>query len=351
MTLTKKVIPLAYVFSGASSITSIYVIEKTGKYIFARRQKGGPTVWTFDDFEDILNIGEAPTASFDSTSNKIYVDHVRNGQSYRRTIQVGTEGSAWILIPDYLELTGNILRPPDFVNDLVFSASGIPVIGSITNTFEQLYDTSTDSTIITKNSVLGSGLFSKTKTKFLGGTFFMSPSGLHGFNNEFLNPGYSNDFLVYLPYIIYIAPVSILNVTFYEVYGPDNATLLLSIPYSSFLTWYNLNAFVGTTLYFGWRGTVSVYPNGTSIFNFVLPDEDRIKLHSISNSNKVDFSPTQINTEPRDTVEDLMSSSLSIFNDIVTYTQALPSGNETEDSITINGTISGSGLPLVTALA
>jgi hypothetical protein len=84
MTFVKDVITLAYVSSGGSSIVYLEAIEKSGKYIYGRKQVLSGGSWIWDDYEYVLNTGEQPRAYYDPAVNKVYLSYKKDSISWVR---------------------------------------------------------------------------------------------------------------------------------------------------------------------------------------------------------------------------------------------------------------------------
>jgi len=101
-TLIRDSIVLAFVGSGISDVVYIDLIEKTGFYIFSKRQIFSGGNWIWDDYEYRLNVGRDPTASYDSINDKVYLTFSKDGSSYVRIFDL-TDPLTWEYLPHYSE--------------------------------------------------------------------------------------------------------------------------------------------------------------------------------------------------------------------------------------------------------
>lgn len=122
MTEMRNVIPLAYVQSGATSISRIEELEKTGNYIFIRKQVDTGSGWVWDDYEYRLNTGDQPRAFYDSVSNKIYMSYKKDGIAYNRVLDPTNE-LTWEYLPNVTIQSNNITLNRDPQNSSVLSIS------------------------------------------------------------------------------------------------------------------------------------------------------------------------------------------------------------------------------------
>ena len=84
MGFLKDVILLAYINSGNTSITKISELERTGNYIYVRKQVLSGNNWVWNDYELFLNTGSEPKCFFDSTAGKIHLTYEKDSVSYIR---------------------------------------------------------------------------------------------------------------------------------------------------------------------------------------------------------------------------------------------------------------------------
>jgi hypothetical protein len=260
MTFTKSVIPLAYVFSGSSSITRLIEVEKTGNYIYARRQKpDGSGGWSWDDYEDLLNSGEQPSAVLGG--NRIYITYTKDSSVYQRIIEVGNENNAWDFLLDY-QINTNIINPSEipFKVEQQLQSSSIPIYQP-TVTYEQIFKTSIDSY---PNMVSSSN------------TIYMDDD-IVDFTNNGLGMGwYKSDPASIYKYLFFLPTVKpkLANITiedaYYEFYS-NNHTFLHDVSYSNVNTYHEL-AITGP-FYLGFRFTLN---NITKKQLVVLPPNQRL---------------------------------------------------------------------------
>lgn len=350
MTFMASIIPLAFVFAGASSVVRLLAIENSGNYILARRQKpDGFGGWVWDNYEDVLNSGEDPDAVFNPNNNRIYITYKRNSVVYQRIIQVGSESNAWLLIPDYLEIAGPTKVPDDFLNELDISTSSLEVKKSIDNTFTQIFDFQTDTNIADRNAIMSSGLRLATTLTEFGGSF--TYTRLFGTKDSFDNPGYSSHLFLYLPLLKLTptSPIFYFNTAFYEIYASDNMTLLESIPYFANIgSWRNIDSYDGQRIFLGFRGTYTVFNNGSNLATLTLSPSERLPVDAFINSIQSQDG-NQKNVTARDLLREIMPSGLPLKAQIdITFIQIFDF--ETDNTINTRGAITGSSLPLKTVV-
>jgi len=344
MTFISTIIPIAFVFSGSSSIVRLLSIENEGNYIYARRQKpDGFGGWVWDNYEDILNSGESPSAYFNTLTNRIHLTYKRNSSVYQRIIQVGNESNAWSLLPDYAETAGPTKIPDDILNECDIIPSGARLVSPIVSTFTQLYDFRTDNTNNDKLTSSGARLTAIT-TQFGGSFSFTRASGT---KDTFLNPGYIANLYLYLPIISLVSgtPITLLNNTFYEIYDTDNQTLLESVPYSANIgKWKNIDAYVGKRIFLGFRGQYSVYNDKSNLADISLSPADRSPVDAFNNSIQTEEG-NQKNVSVSDLIKEIIPSSLPLKAQIdITFIQLYDF--ETDNTIDSRGAVGTSGLPL-----
>jgi len=109
ITFMKDVIALAFVNVGLSTIVRINPIEKTGFYIFNRRQVASGPDYVWDDYESRLNPGRKPEAFFDSTANKAYCTFIKDGSTFIRMFDT-TSSLTWEDVNNVQEVS-SILYP------------------------------------------------------------------------------------------------------------------------------------------------------------------------------------------------------------------------------------------------
>lgn len=128
MSTTKNAILLAFVNVGASEITRLEEIEKSGKYIYVRYQKFIGTQYVWDDKEYIVNVGEQPRALYIEATDKIIMSYVKNDIGYVRAFSLDNE-LTWEYLSSY-RIENDVIR---FNDDAESSARFFSsVTGSIT---------------------------------------------------------------------------------------------------------------------------------------------------------------------------------------------------------------------------
>lgn len=136
-TILSESIPLAYVNVGNSAITNMELVESSGTYIFVQRQVNVAGEWVWEDREERLNSGEAPTAYVESGSDKINLYYVRDKNYYLRIFDpVDSETFEYI---HHVTESAGVLYPD---NDLrSFSTNSIGAGNSlVSGTNQVLYD-------------------------------------------------------------------------------------------------------------------------------------------------------------------------------------------------------------------
>ena len=125
---------LAYVSSGGSSITRIYELEKTGNYIYVRRQYWTGTEWEWNDYENLLNTGSEPFCFYNADTGYIYLSYKKDGISYTRLFNPLDE-LTWEYLPNIQITSGSITLKKDPENSIVVvgTASGYKSIVSVIN--------------------------------------------------------------------------------------------------------------------------------------------------------------------------------------------------------------------------
>lgn len=121
-TLIKSVIVLAYIGSGSSSIVNIENVERTGTYIFSKRQVDVGGEWQWDDYEYRLNTGRQPTASYDAANDRVYLTFSRDGLSFVRVLDL-TNILTWEYLPHY-SITGGVIYPEPYQQNTSISKLG-----------------------------------------------------------------------------------------------------------------------------------------------------------------------------------------------------------------------------------
>jgi len=126
-------IVLAYVNVGHTAIVSVEEVEKTGKYIYVRKQElsGGNWVWAGE--ENIVNTGEQPKAFYDLSLNKIFLSYKKDSVVYVRVFDLSTE-LTWRYLPNIQISSGtiNMNHNPEIALSF-FTAAGSKSIGAITD--------------------------------------------------------------------------------------------------------------------------------------------------------------------------------------------------------------------------
>lgn len=107
MNFLKDVILLAYVSSGNSSITRIYELERTGQYIYLRRQTLVGSTWEWNDYEELLNTGSNPMCFYSSTTGLVYLNYTKDNATYVREFNPVDE-LTWELLQNITITSGNI---------------------------------------------------------------------------------------------------------------------------------------------------------------------------------------------------------------------------------------------------
>jgi hypothetical protein len=109
---------LAYVGSGVTEVVYVDNIEKTGTYIFTKRQVLSGSNWVWDDYEYRLNVGKNPTASYDSMLNRVYLSFSKDSCSYVRVFDL-TNPLTWEYLAHFNDVGGTIYPSNDPQGTLV----------------------------------------------------------------------------------------------------------------------------------------------------------------------------------------------------------------------------------------
>jgi hypothetical protein len=239
-------------------------VEKTGNYIYARRQKpDGSGGWSWDGYEDLLNSGEQPYATING--NRIYITYTKDSAVYQRIIEVGNENNAWDFLLDY-QINTNIISPSEipFKVEQQLISSGSPNIQSTPITFEQIYERPIDSKsnleYSSNDAVLADAFISTTPDR----------TGLGWYRSDASSV---DKFLLFLPYV-YFKEFTRFSDGYYEVYS-NNQVFQFDISYSNVNTYYELSATSGP-FYLGFRCNL-VHSNLKRV-PFVLPPKQRLYL-------------------------------------------------------------------------
>jgi hypothetical protein len=114
MNFLKDVIMLAYVSSGSSSISSIEELERSGNYIYCRKQTLVGMNWVWDDYEVLLNTGSNPMCFYNSSTGFIYLNYIKDSISYVRTFNPASE-LTWQYLSSTTIISGtiNLNRNPE----------------------------------------------------------------------------------------------------------------------------------------------------------------------------------------------------------------------------------------------
>lgn len=127
MTFLADKIILAYVSSGASSITRIIEYEHTGNYIYVRKQFLLGSDWIWGDYEEILNTGSEPSCFYNSVQNRIYLNYKKDSASYVRVFNPADE-LTWEFLPNIsisdISNTITLNRDPENTFSTTGSSSG-----------------------------------------------------------------------------------------------------------------------------------------------------------------------------------------------------------------------------------
>jgi hypothetical protein len=137
----KDIIILAYISSGASSITRIEEVEQTGYYIFLRKQVYTGTEWVWENYEYRLNTGKQPRAYYDSNTNKIYLSYLKDSASYLRIFDFSNE-----LTWEYLQnitINSNIITLNKDPQNIFYFSGGSSGFKSKCDIFDDLYPMTT----------------------------------------------------------------------------------------------------------------------------------------------------------------------------------------------------------------
>lgn len=131
MSVVKDVVLLAFVNSGASAITRVENLEKTGRYIFLRKQTWNGTTWVWGNIETRLNTGEQPSINYDETTNKVYLSYHRDDVSYVRVYDLSDE-LTFDYVPHISVDSGTIYldNNPELTTSIKASCSKQKVIGA-----------------------------------------------------------------------------------------------------------------------------------------------------------------------------------------------------------------------------
>lgn len=138
---TQNVIILAYVSTGASSITRIEEVEQSGYYIFVRKQIYTGSSWEWENYEYRLNTGQQPRAFYDSNTDKIYLSYLKDSISYLRVFEPSNE-LTWSYLPN-IQINADIInlnRNPE--NTLYFNGGSSGYL-STANLVDNLYPMTT----------------------------------------------------------------------------------------------------------------------------------------------------------------------------------------------------------------
>lgn len=112
MALSAQSILLGNVSTTGSEIDRIYSFE-SGKYIYCRRHTDA-TAWT--DYEYRLNVGESPSAIYDSSAAKFYLSYLRDGNNWVRVFDAST-ASLSFQEERALEESGGLLYLQPYLDD------------------------------------------------------------------------------------------------------------------------------------------------------------------------------------------------------------------------------------------
>lgn len=191
MSFVQSVIVLAYINSGSSEIVTVAEVEKTGKYIYNRRQvlSGGSYVW--DDNEYIVNIGEKPRAFFDAANDKIYLTYHKDNSSYIRIFDVN-DPTTWSFLPNIVIISGQISKIDQPSDKIIFqTAAGIKSRLVKTAEFKETRDFEQDS--FSFQTASGQ----RVRQKITSNTFSLGSTGL-----GFIEVGGSFEPHIWLPYVL-----------------------------------------------------------------------------------------------------------------------------------------------------
>lgn len=247
-----NVIYLAWIFAGSTTIVRILNIEPYGKYIYARRQidTGGGN-YEYQGTEQLMNAGEAPSAIYDKSTDRIYMTYRKNSVVYQRIIEVGNESGAWDYLIDFLDTGGVIVFTDSFKNQ-TFASSG---------------------------SVSGYSV------KF---TNVMNQRVPHG--ND------TNNFSIAFPVHFMHASQGIIP-EFYEIYTKPGGVFSLqeSISYGVTIS-HDMTAYEGLYVYIGLRGKMF---NSNLPYDFVIEPSERIRIFVKSGDITIEISSTYIQSTYR----------------------------------------------------
>jgi hypothetical protein len=91
MTEIASSVVLAYVNVGNTAIVTVEEVEKTGRYIYARKQELSGSSWVWSGEETILCTGQEPNAFYDTTRNKVFLSYKKDSVIYLRVFDLTTE--------------------------------------------------------------------------------------------------------------------------------------------------------------------------------------------------------------------------------------------------------------------
>jgi hypothetical protein len=121
-TLVQDIVVLAFIGSGVSAVVNVDVVERTGVYLFSKRQVLSGSEWVWDDYEYRLNVGRDPTASYDSVNNKMYVTFSKDGSTYVRVIDLA-DSLTWEYL-SHVRIVGNVVYPDTDPQGTIIARAG-----------------------------------------------------------------------------------------------------------------------------------------------------------------------------------------------------------------------------------